>query len=134
MQYQLYTREFIPSKANAIVKLISAFLLKSVSGNKRAKRREILLKRISQYNGDKTLHTVAIEITKTIKQPLPVDLMENFVQMQFENAKFSCFEKWDEYLQIKYGNYMSLPPENEREWRHHPVIIDFVHNLEEISS
>ena len=32
----------------------------------------------------------------------------------------------------KYGDYMKLPPESERKWNHHPLIMDFEHNYEEL--
>ena len=27
---------------------------------------------------------------------------------------------------------MQIPPENERDWKHQPILIDFAHNYEEI--
>ena len=44
-----------------------------------------------------------------------------------------CSAVWDEYLSAKYGDYMKLPPESERVWRHHPLIIDFNRNYEELT-
>ena len=29
---------------------------------------------------------------------------------------------------------MQLPPEEERVWKHHPILIDFEHNYEELSN
>ena len=43
-----------------------------------------------------------------------------------------CFENWEIFLKNNYGDYMQLPPESEREWKHHPIIIDFEHNYEEL--
>ena len=39
-----------------------------------------------------------------------------------------CFAGWDDHLRRKFGNYMQLPPEEERTWRHHPIVIDFEQN------
>lgn len=48
--------------------------------------------------------------------------------MKFEDAEFMCSAVSTDYLVSKFGDYMSLPPESERTWRHLPVILDFEHN------
>ena len=40
-------------------------------------------------------------------------------EFMFEGVSFLGVAEYDEYLTFKYGNYMSLPPENER--KTHPV-------------
>ena len=51
--------------------------------------------------------------------------------LAFEGKEYRCFAKWDEYLKIKYGDYMKLPPEQDRVWKHIPLDIDFEHNCGE---
>ncbi|MGN6714464.1 LicD family protein [Anaerocolumna jejuensis] len=41
------------------------------------------------------------------------------IDMEFENIIFKGMRDYKEYLSFKFGNYMSLPPENER--KVHPV-------------
>ena len=40
-------------------------------------------------------------------------------EIEFDGFKFPCPKDGDEYLSFKFGNYMELPPENER--KTHPV-------------
>ena len=44
---------------------------------------------------------------------------EESAEISFEGVTFSGIRNWNEYLTFKFGNYMKLPPENER--KIHPV-------------
>ena len=46
-------------------------------------------------------------------------------QLPFEDDSFSAPENWDSYLSDIYGDYMTPPPEEERENKHQPVLVDF---------
>lgn len=128
MQYQLYTREFVPPKANAVVKIVSKLLLDITPEVKRKNKREKLLKQLAKYNDDKNLSTVAIETMASVKITHSKTLLDSYVNLQFEDKEYMCFAEWEEYLTRKFGDYMQLPPEDQREWRHHPIILDFEHN------
>ena len=43
-----------------------------------------------------------------------VDLFSSIVDMPFEDSAFRTFSRYDEYLKKLFGNYMELPPENQR--------------------
>lgn len=62
----------------------------------------------------------------------PADLFDDLIDVSFNGKEYKAIKKYDEYLKIAYGNYMELPPEEERVWKHHPIIIDFEHNYEDI--
>lgn len=42
------------------------------------------------------------------------DIFENLVYAPFENLSLRITDKYDRYLKKEYGDYMQLPPENER--------------------
>lgn len=52
--------------------------------------------------------------------------------MEFNGKQYMCAADPDTMLRIEYGDYMQLPPEEERVWKHHPILIDFEHNYEEL--
>lgn len=132
MRYQLYTREFIPPKENLAVKMVSKIFLTIVPKNKRKKHRKNLENKILKYNRNKQLSTVSIETVATMVRPLPPSLLDEFTSLEFEGEKFMCFKAWDEYLTLRYQDYMQFPIEEERVWKHHPVLLDFEHNYEEV--
>ena len=42
------------------------------------------------------------------------DLFEEMIEVEFEGIKFMGIKKYDEYLRKFYGDYMQLPPEDQR--------------------
>ena len=132
LKYQLLTREYVPTEGSSLQKAFSKIILGLSSKKKRPDQRKRLLARITRYNSDASLPAVAIEIMKTIRTPLPADFMTEFTDIDFEGKRFMSSALWDEYLTAKFGDYMKLPPESERVWRHHPIILDFEHNYDEL--
>ncbi len=132
MKYQLLTREFVPPKANALVKLVSRIILMSIPKKRREKARQRLLCSLTKYNDNHKLEIVGIDTMWALARPFAPDMLNKFTNLPFEGIQVSCFEDWDDHLSRLYGNYMQLPPESERVWKHHPILIDFDRNYEEL--
>lgn len=133
MNYQLLTREFAPTQNGVFFKMVSKIILAiTTDSSKRAQKRRRLLKRITANNNNSALETVAIETYASMRKPFAKDMLDSYTTIQFEDCEFMCFEGWDDYLKCEFKEYMELPPENEREWKHHPIIIDFEHNYDEL--
>lgn len=45
---------------------------------------------------------------------LPVDAFHDMVKLEFEGRLFPVMSCWNDYLTTLYGNYMALPPEEDR--------------------
>jgi len=45
---------------------------------------------------------------------MDIDIFSQYDQVEFEKRKFSVINKKEEYLNIMYGDYMQLPPEEKR--------------------
>ena len=107
-------------------------ILVIVPKKQQEERRKKLIREIIKENGFSTYPRVAIETFGTIRTPLPYNLLDEYTDIEFENGIFRCFKHWDEYLKLKFGDYMKLPPDDEQTWRHYPLVIDFEHNFDEI--
>ena len=59
------------------------------------------------------------------KQCMPGEIYGNPVLLNFEGRSYYAPAKYREYLERLYGDYMQLPPEDQRENRHQIVEIDF---------
>ena len=63
----------------------------------------------------------------------PPDLFDRLKPMPFRGKQYPAVEDYDLALRLEYGDYMRLPPEEERVWKHHPILVDFHRNYEELS-
>jgi lipopolysaccharide cholinephosphotransferase len=68
---------------------------------------------------------------KQCKVYYPNDLFDEITFMEFNGKKYKTVKKWNDVLKVVYGDYMALPPEEERVWKHHPIEVDFEHNYED---
>lgn len=55
-------------------------------------------------------------------------LFEKMTTVKFNGKEYCCVQDADTLLSKMYGDYMKLPPEENRVWTHHPIVIDFEHN------
>lgn len=132
MLYQLLIRGYIPPKGSTLEKLICTIILHCISPKHRMKLISKLEKNITRCSNDKSKHVVFIATKSGFTRPMPIDLLDEFVDLPFGSKRYPCMKKWDECLTLQYNNYMQMPPEEERVWKHHPIILDFEHNYEEV--
>lgn len=132
LKYLLFTREFVPPKGSALQKTVSKLLLAMVPPRRRSEYRERFLTEVKRYDEELELPRVTTETVGALRRPLPADIADHFVSLPFEDGKFMCFSDWEVYLKARFGDYMQLPPESERTWTHHPIILDFERDYEEI--
>lgn len=59
-----------------------------------------------------------------LKEIFSSDLYEEYIRHKFEDMEVEIVEKYDLFLKQIYGNYMKLPPLNQRNTRHTLVELD----------
>lgn len=75
----------------------------------------------TQFNGQKSLYKFPQGATPCGKWLVPSDSFDFFDTLLFENCMFSIPHGYDVFLKAVYGDYMKLPPENQRENRHNII-------------
>lgn len=68
------------------------------------------------------------------KHYFPGNSFDKLTTILFNGKPYSAFENYDQVLRTSYGDYMQLPSEKDRVWHHHPILIDFDHNYEELQN
>ena len=51
----------------------------------------------------------------------PSNILDGYVDVEFENHKFSAMQGWDKFLSIMYGDYMKIPERNARITTHEHI-------------
>ena len=66
-------------------------------------------------NSDKTTNAYCVLFSQRLKKcTFEKNLFEKKIEWKFEDSKFYIPEEYDKILKQIYGDYMKLPPENER--------------------
>ena len=69
---------------------------------------------------------------KSCRKHYPADLFEGLRGIAFQGNTYLAVKDPDAVLTMNYGDYMQLPPEEERVWKHHPLLVDFERNYDEL--
>lgn len=120
------------SGSGGFVGKVEQLLLKAPK-EKYALRREAAEKWIRRWNGNRSAQYVFPSTLEWSRKYYPADLFENMRTIAFNGKIYQCVSDPDTILRMDYGDYMQLPPEEDRVWKHHPILIDFEHNYEELS-
>lgn len=65
-----------------------------------------------------------------VKNVYPRRFFERSVDMEFEGDRYPVSENYDELLNQLYGDYMCLPPPEERVCKQHAILIDLENSYE----
>ncbi len=74
-----------------------------------------------KYNNQKTEYKYPQGIEPCGAWIVPSIAFDSFDMMPFEDSKFSVTHGYDVFLRNGYGDYMQLPPEDQRENRHNII-------------
>ncbi len=87
---------------------------------------------VQKWNGNANTQYIFPCTIRACKQYHSAALFDALIPMVFNEKEYCATQAYDLYLRTQYGDYMQLPPEEDRVWKHHPILIDFEHNYEEL--
>lgn len=123
MIYSLFRSGIVPKNQGGLLSFGSKVLLGVFRGKSiRYKIWKFAEKRMSRYSFE-TSDNVA-ELCAGfyfMKKVYPRKIYDGVTEVEFEGRKYLSMKNFDDYLKIPFGNYMELPPEEERV-AHHDII------------
>lgn len=127
----LYSRGYA-SGSGGVIGITEKVLLKAPK-EKYAVWRERAEKWVRHWNGRESLQYVFPNTIACSRRYYPANSFEEMKTIEFNRKQYMCVADANTILHIEYGDYMQLPPEKDRVWTHHPILIDFEHNYEELT-
>lgn len=128
----LYNRGYT-SGSGGMMELCEHLLLAVIPRRKYRYIEKWAEKKATKWNGNNSLEWFGFQTVSDMKHHYAPDIFENLTELEFEQKKYCAFRDYNRILRDEFGDYMQLPPEEERVWKHHPIIIDFEHNYEELN-
>lgn len=80
--------------------------------------RDFLYQNPEDYNKSERFYAIAGPLEIRDKMIYDRDLFSQINEIRFENHIYLSIASWDYYLTLRYGNYMELPPEDQRKPYH----------------
>lgn len=130
MLTMLFYRKYAPPTEKGLKKYISEFFLKIVPKSKYENARKYFENKYLFLSGDVDCSWLSNSTYRDLSIYYDSDMMDDYTFLQFEGRNFMSVSKWDHALKMQYGDYMQLPPEEDRVWKHHPIFIDLNNNYE----
>ncbi len=133
MAYCCFNFQRLPEHKSRFTYILTKFALGIIRSDKaRYKIWKFCEKQVSKYSVDEH-DTVASfgEGATIMRQYFPKKWFTEPVMAEFEGVHMPIPADPDKYLTISYGNYMQLPPDEERVCRHDTVFIDLEHSYKQ---
>lgn len=119
----IFSRKEISYDVNGLVKAVFK-VLNSVPYGMKKSIIKIANKKVKKYNNlNLKYEWVDLSTITCFKIYFPKMLIEEYSQIKFEDSDLSIFKDYDKLLTLEYGNYMELPPVEERVCKHKPTKI-----------
>ena len=123
MVYSLFRSQTVPKNQGGLLAFGSKILLGVFRSHKtRFKIWKFVEKRMTRYSFDES-ESVA-ELCAGfyfMKKVYPRSIYDGTTEVEFEGHRYLAMKNYEEYLNIPFGNYMELPPEEER-IPHHDIV------------
>lgn len=126
MIYSLFLAQVVPENHGGVIGLGSRVLLGIFKGEKiRRKIWQYAEKKISKYKfEDNEYVTELCSGPKWMVPKYPKEIYNGVTYVTFEGERMPCMSGYDQYLTMIFGDYMQLPPKDERKPHHEIAYLD----------
>lgn len=128
----LFNRRY-PSGKKGVVGFVEHLLLRIIPKSRYHNVSMFFGRRSRRWNRNTDAQYVLPSTIRDCGIYYPSNLFDELEPIQFQGKSYLAVKAWDLALQLEYGDYMKLPPEEDRVWKHHPILISFDHNYDELT-
>lgn len=119
----VYTRRYIPENVKGLTRFILKLLFSIPKKMQKAIRNKCE-KEVTKYN-NKQLPLMSLSCPEELSLEYKPNTFDSFEEIMFDGNIFKITSHYDEFLTSCFGNYMQLPPEEDRVCKHNPEVVDF---------
>lgn len=123
--YMLYCRGYTSIHDGRLVYWGGKFLLNVVPQKMKKNLKKFFFKCMTRYNGENNERVACFVTAPDSFIYYNKRLFYEYCDVAFDAHTYMCNKDADALLRSYYGDYMQLPPVEERILKHHPVIVDF---------
>lgn len=121
----VYTRGYAFTKGSAFLRLVSKMML-LLPRKTQLKIRNKYEKKILKYKDLKeNFICMSLSCPEGLNIFYPQNMLDEYTTIKFGDREFSISTNWDGMLKANFGDYMKLPPEEDRICKHNAEILDF---------
>ena len=120
----IYTRGYPYKKGGKFLEIVSKILLLR-SRKSRLKARNKLEKKLLKYQSlQEGYDLMSLSCPEGLRIVYPGNMMDEITKIKFGELEVSISTRWHEMLEANFGDYMTLPPEEQRVCKHESEIIE----------
>ena len=123
--WMVYTRGYPYTKGSKILELASRILLLKSRKKQLEIRNKLENKILSYQKMEKDYDLMCFACPNDLKFIYPANILDELTDVDFNGHTVKMHKDYDTALKIKFGDYMQLPPEEERVCKHEPAVVDF---------
>lgn len=126
MIYSLFNAQRLPDNQGKVIRIFSKIILSIIKSKKmRYKIWTFAEKQMTKYKiEDCDYVTELVTGLKYMKLKYPKEIFEDAIYKEFEGYQLPVPKGYDTYLKMAFGDYMQLPPVEDRIPKHNTVYIN----------